>query len=108
MRHRPADLAYSGLVWIVAVVAMVLLLAPTVVVLITSFTGAQTLKFPPPSWSLRWYRELLQSDELIAATWTSLKLAFWATLTCSVLGTAAALGIARSRSAWAGRRLGRK
>ncbi len=101
MQHRTADLAYSALVWMIALVAMVLLLAPTVVVLVTSFTGAQTLKFPPPSWSLRWYRELLQSDELIAATWTSLKIAFWATLACGVLGTAAALGIARSRSVWA-------
>jgi putative spermidine/putrescine transport system permease protein len=101
MPRRSADLAYSGIVWLVALFAMLLLLAPTVVVLITSFTGAQTLKFPPPSWSLRWYMELLQSDELIAATWTSLKIAFWATLACSVLGTAAALGIARSSSTWA-------
>jgi putative spermidine/putrescine transport system permease protein len=101
MPRRSADLAYSGVVWMIALFAMVLLLAPTVVVLITSFTGAQTLKFPPPSWSLRWYRELLQSDELIAATWTSLKIAFWATFACGVLGTAAALGIARSRSTWA-------
>ena len=101
MPPRSADLAYSGIVWMIALFAMVLLLAPTVVVLITSFTGAQTLKFPPPSWSLLWYRELLQSHELIAATWTSLKIAFWATLACTVLGTAAALGIARSRNGWA-------
>jgi putative spermidine/putrescine transport system permease protein len=101
MPRRSVDLAYSSIVWMIALFAMVLLLAPTVVVLITSFTDAQTLKFPPPSWSLRWYRELLQSDELIAATWASLKIAFWATLACTVLGTAAALGIARSRSGWA-------
>jgi len=101
MARRFADLVYSGVVWISALFAMVLLLAPTVVVLIASFTGAQTLKFPPPSWSLRWYYELLQSDELIAATWTSLKVAFWATLASGMLGTSAALGIARSSSAWA-------
>jgi putative spermidine/putrescine transport system permease protein len=101
MPRRSADLAYSCFVWTIALGAMLLLLAPTVVVLITSFTGAQTLKFPPPSWSLRWYRELLSSDDLLAATWTSLKVAFWATLACTVLGTAATLGIARSRSAWA-------
>ena len=101
MPRRPADFAYATLVWGIAVFAMVLLLAPTLVVLITSFTGAQTLKFPPPSWSLRWYRELVQSDELITVTWTSLKVAFFATLVSGTLGTAAAIGIARSRSTWA-------
>jgi putative spermidine/putrescine transport system permease protein len=101
MSSRTSDLSYCSIVWIVALFAMLLLFAPTVVVLIASFTGAQTLRFPPPSWSLRWYTDLLHSDELIAATWTSLTIAFWATLACGVLGTAAALGIARSRSAWA-------
>src|SRR6516225_8380748 len=97
--RRSADLAYSAFVWIIALFAMLLLLAPTVVVLITSFTGGQTLKFPPPTWSVRWYVELMQSGELIDAAWTSLKLATFATLACGVLGTAAALGIARSRTA---------
>jgi putative spermidine/putrescine transport system permease protein len=97
MRHRLNDLAYTSVIWAVAAFAMALLLAPTMVVLVTSFTGEQTLKFPPPTWSVRWYVELAQSGELIGAAWTSLKVAFWATLGCGVLGTAAALGIARSR-----------
>jgi putative spermidine/putrescine transport system permease protein len=101
MSPRTSDFLYRSLVWGVALFAMLLLLAPTVVVLIASFTGEQTLRFPPASWSLRWYTDLLQSDELIAATWTSLQIAFWATGTAGLLGTAAALGIARSPSAWA-------
>jgi putative spermidine/putrescine transport system permease protein len=99
MRLKAGDIAYEGAVWAVAGFAMLLLLAPTVVVLITSFTGEQTLKFPPPTWSVRWYMELMHSGELINAAWTSLKLATFATLACGVLGTAAALGIARSRTA---------
>jgi putative spermidine/putrescine transport system permease protein len=98
MRLKAGDVAYEGAVWAVAAFAMLLLIAPTVVVLITSFTGAQTLKFPPPTWSVRWYVELARSGELIDAAWTSLKLATFATLACGVLGTAAALGIARSRA----------
>lgn len=98
MRLKPGDIFYESAVWVIAGFAMLLLLAPTVVVLITSFTGAQTLKFPPPTWSVRWYVELIQSSDLIGAAWTSLKLAALATLACGVLGTAAALGIARSRS----------
>lgn len=98
MRARVDDLAYTAVIWMIALFAMLLLLAPTVVVLITSFTGEQTLKFPPPTWSIRWYVELAHSRELIDAAWTSLKVAFWATLICGMLGTAAALGIARSRA----------
>jgi putative spermidine/putrescine transport system permease protein len=99
MRLKAGDMAYEAGVWAIAAFAMLLLLAPTVVVLITSFTGGLTLKFPPPTWSVRWYVELMQSSELIAAAWTSLKLAAFATLACGVLGTAAALAIARSRTA---------
>jgi putative spermidine/putrescine transport system permease protein len=99
--RRYADAAYSVVVWAIASFAMVLLLAPTLVVVLTSFTGEQTLKFPPASWSLRWYAELLSSDELIETAWNSMKVAFIATFACATLGTAAALGIARSTSAWA-------
>ena len=99
--RRYGDAAYFVVVWAIASFAMILLLAPTLVVLVTSFTGEQTLKFPPASWSLRWYTELLSSDELIDTAWNSIKVAFVATLACATLGTAAALGIARSTSAWA-------
>src|SRR5262249_11165229 len=99
MRLKASDIVYEGAVWAIAGFAMLLLLAPTVVVLITSFTGAQTLKFPPPTWSVRWYAELIQSAELPAAAWSSPNLATQAPLAGGVLGTAAALGIARSRTA---------
>ena len=95
------DAAYFVVVWAIALFAMILLLTPTLVVLVTSFTGEQTLKFPPGSWSLRWYVELLSSQELIDTAWNSIKVAFVTTLACAVSGTAAALGIARSSRAWA-------
>ena len=76
---------------------MLLLLAPTLVVVIISFTGGITLKFPPLSWSTRWYGELLNSREIIDPALTSLKVAALATVLSAVLGGAAALGIARSQ-----------
>jgi len=97
MQRSFADVAYAVLAGTLAGTTMVLLLAPTAVVLIISFTGGITLKFPPPSWSIRWYRELLQSAEIIQPAITSLKVATLATLGAAVLGTAGALGIARSR-----------
>jgi putative spermidine/putrescine transport system permease protein len=88
--RRYGDAAYFVVVWAIASFAMILLLAPTLVVLVTSFTGEQTLKFSPASWSLRWYAELLNSDELIDTAWNSIKVAFVATLACATLGTAGA------------------
>src|SRR5262249_28392502 len=66
-----------------------------------SRSTSQSLKFPPDGLSLRWYVALLDADQMQAAAWNSLVVAFWTTLLSVVLGTAAALGIARSRSAFA-------
>src|SRR5215470_17493616 len=81
-----------------AAVAIVFLVGPTVIMLLTSFTASQSLKFPPDDLSLRWYVALLDADQMQAAAWNSLVVAFWTTALSVVLGTAAALGIARSRS----------
>lgn len=98
MQRSLRDHTYSGTVGLLAGFTMLLLLAPTAVVLVISFTGGITLKFPPPSWSVRWYAELLDSDEIIRPAITSLQVAVMATIGSGVLGTAAALGIARSRA----------
>ena len=97
MQRSFIDRLYSGIVGAIASFGMLLLLAPTLVVVIISFTGGITLKFPPPSWSMRWYGELLNSREIIDPALTSLKVAALATVLSAVLGGAAALGIARSR-----------
>jgi putative spermidine/putrescine transport system permease protein len=82
--------------------AGVLLMAPTVVVIITSFTTGYSLKFPPPGYSTRWYEALwTQSPELIDAFVLSLELATIATGISIVLAVAAALALARRREAWA-------
>src|SRR5258707_1185321 len=84
-----------------AAVAILFLVGPTLVMLLTSFTASQSLKFPPDGLSLRWYIALLDADQMQAAAWNSLVVAFWTTVFSVVLGTAAALGIARNRSALA-------
>ncbi len=82
------------------VVAMVFLVAPTLIVLITSFTASESLRFPPPGLSLRWYVALLDADQMRRAAWNSVTVAAWTTLISVVLGTTASIGIARSRAAW--------
>jgi putative spermidine/putrescine transport system permease protein len=83
-----------------AIFAMVFLIAPTIIVLITSLTPSESLKFPPPGLSLRWYYALLDADQMQRAAWNSLVIAIWTTLISVVLGTATSIGIARSKSKW--------
>jgi putative spermidine/putrescine transport system permease protein len=83
------------------VIAVIFLVAPSLIVIMTSLTASQSLRFPPSGLSLRWYVALLDADQMQRAAWTSLVVAAWTTLLAAVLGTAAALAIARSRGAWA-------
>lgn len=82
------------------VLAVIVLVTPTAIVLLTSFTASESLRFPPAGLSLRWYYALLDADQMQRAAWNSLIVALWTTLVCVVFGTAAALGIARTRSMW--------
>lgn len=97
MRRDPLDQLYAALIALIALGSALLLLAPTLVVVVISLTSGLTLKFPPPGWSTRWYAELLGSPDVLGPAITSLKVATCATLLSTVLGSAAALGIARSR-----------
>jgi len=79
-------------------IAVVFLIGPSLIVILTSLTASQSLKFPPDGLSLRWYVALLNADQMQQAAWTSLVVAFWAAVLSAVLGTAAALAISRSNS----------
>jgi putative spermidine/putrescine transport system permease protein len=85
---------------VLTIFAMLFLIAPTIIVLITSLTASESLKFPPPGLSFRWYYALLDADQMQRAAWNSLIIAFWTTVISVVLGTAASLAIARSRAKW--------
>jgi len=97
-RWRPdwESLSLHATFALISAVAIVFLIAPSLIVILTSLTASQSLRFPPDGLSLRWYAALLDAHQMQQATWTSLVVAFWATLLCAVLGTPAALAIARS------------
>ena len=85
---------------VLAGIAMVFLVAPSLIVILTSFTASQSLKFPPDGLSLRWYAALASADQMQRAAWNSLIVALATTLISATLGTAAAVAIARSQSRW--------
>ncbi|SDH54351.1 ABC transporter permease [Variovorax sp. OV700] len=95
-------LSFQTLIGLLGAIAAILLVAPTAIVVVTSFTSGYSLKFPPPGYSWRWYEALWNdSPELIEAFLLSLKLAGTATVLSIVLAVAAALALARRREAWA-------
>jgi putative spermidine/putrescine transport system permease protein len=83
---------------LLAAVCVAILIAPTLIVIIVSFTNGFSLKFPPPGYSLRWYAALLDAWQLHFAAMNSLKIALWTTALSILLGVLAALGIARSKT----------
>ena len=81
----------------VAVLAGVLLVLPTLVVILASFTSTSYLSFPPAGLSLRWYARLLASDEILRAARTSLIVAMLATAGALGLGVLTAFPLVRGR-----------
>ena len=82
---------------VLALLCLALLILPTAVVILVSFTSGFSLRFPPPGYSVRWYVGLLDAWQLQLAALNSFKVATWTTFLSVLLGVAAALGIARSR-----------
>ena len=101
MRRRDGweALSFRLTMWGLAAVAFLLLVMPSVVVIVVSFTSGFSLKFPPPGYSFRWYVALLDAWQLQFAAMNSLKIALWTTGLSVLLGVPAALAIARSPTA---------
>jgi putative spermidine/putrescine transport system permease protein len=79
-----------------AVVALYLLL-PVIVVVATSVTTTAYPVFPPRGFTLQWFERFLLTPEFMSGMRLSALLAGTATLIAAVLGTAAAIGLARGK-----------
>lgn len=78
-----------------AVLGFMVLLAPGLLVLVTSFSAGDFLSFPPPGFSLRWYQALLSNGTLMSALGTSALLALIVAAVALLVGGPAAYAIAR-------------
>jgi ABC-type spermidine/putrescine transport system permease subunit II len=78
-----------------AVVMLAVLCIPIVVIVPMSFSNQSFLTFPPPGWSLRWYQEVLDRPRWILAAWNSLRIGVPVAVLSAILGTFAALAVAR-------------
>ncbi|QYK42176.1 MAG: ABC transporter permease subunit [Paracoccaceae bacterium] len=73
------------------------LILPILVVIIISFSSASYLTFPPPDYSLRWYEKFFSDSTWMRAFWNSALIAALSACMAVTLGSAAAMGIVRSR-----------
>jgi putative spermidine/putrescine transport system permease protein len=86
-----------GLIVLVAVIALAILVAPSVIVVIISFDTRAFVSFPPQGFTLDWYQQLFEQSVLVEAMWNSLKVGLKVTALCIVLGVPTALACARGR-----------
>jgi putative spermidine/putrescine transport system permease protein len=100
-RNTWMDISYFVVIGLLTLVAFLVLVGPVLVVLVTSFTTSAALKFPPPSFSTRWYIDLFdpaKSRHIHTAAYNSLWVAAMATAAATLLAVPAAMAIARTRS----------
>ncbi|MCS6810828.1 MAG: ABC transporter permease [Tepidimonas sp.] len=92
---------YDRLGWwllrLAALAVLAYLVLPIVAIVPLSFSDSSFLAYPIESWSLRWYRELAAAPEWARAARNSFIVAPAATVLATVLGTLAAMGLARAR-----------
>ena len=73
------------------------LVLPILIVVPMSFSSARFLTFPPPSLSLRWYREYIGNPAWMQATLVTLTVAVCTVLIATPLGVSAAYAISQSK-----------
>lgn len=100
---RPAGYRIGGgLLFAFAWLMLVYLILPQFIVVPLSFSDKSFLSFPPTGWSGQWYARLIANPNWLQAMLNSLIIGIPAALFSMVLGTLAALSVARGDFARAG------
>jgi putative spermidine/putrescine transport system permease protein len=85
-----------GLMRAMIAVAYVIIFAPVVMVVVTSFFSQQIISFPPPGLTFQWYVNAWEKPEFLRGLITSFQVALLAAAVGVPIGTAAALAIVRA------------
>ncbi|UCH24357.1 MAG: ABC transporter permease [Trueperaceae bacterium] len=81
--------------FVVLIFLMIFLIGPFLVVLVASFGGDPSLRFPPTSFSLEWFREALEQRSFIRGFDVSIRVAVLSTLASLLVGIPLAYALAR-------------
>lgn len=85
------------LLWAYCALVGILMALPVLIVIPVSFTSVQSLSFPPPGFSTRWYERFFTEPEWQQATSTSIRVGLVVAVLATALGTMAALGLTTSK-----------
>jgi putative spermidine/putrescine transport system permease protein len=80
------------------VVTCTFLLAPILIVIVTSFSADQFMQFPPSGWSLRWYIAFFEDERLMDGLLLSTGLALVTAVVAGAIGSMAAFALTRTKS----------
>lgn len=86
-----------GAIVAVAILSLVILVAPSIIVLMISFDTRAFVSFPPQGFTLDWYRQVFSQTVLVDAMINSLKVGVTVTALCIVLGVPTAIVCVRGR-----------
>src|SRR5690349_17364793 len=90
-----AETCWNALRVLVTALLVIFLVAPMIIVVIISFSSAQFLMFPPPGFSMQWYRKIFADPAWLDSLTTSIEIVVPTGLLAMIIGTAAALGLSR-------------
>ena len=94
MRSERAPLGLT----VAAVWGLLFLHVPLALIILYAFTTEdKTYQFPPPGYTLEWFRIAFFREDIWAAIWLSVQVATIATLLAMVLGSLAAAALARTK-----------
>jgi putative spermidine/putrescine transport system permease protein len=90
---RDMVMGLSGV--IVRSLVYITLSLPAAIVVISSFTAGESLRFPPEGLSLKWYGEAVNSSAFMGSMWLSARLAAIATVISLLIGLSASYALDR-------------
>jgi putative spermidine/putrescine transport system permease protein len=85
----------STALWVITIFTLIFLIAPSLIVIPMSFSAGETLSFPPPGYSLRWYENFFTQPEWQSAARNSVIVAVLTTIVATVLGTGVSIALMR-------------
>lgn len=88
---------WTSLRVIICLLVVIYMVVPLVIVLIISFSSAPFLTFPPPGFSLQWYENFVNNPAWLRSLLVTIQVMIPTAVLTTILGTAAAFGISRSR-----------
>lgn len=96
-RRNLGDLVAGAVMYLVAALALLALVVPSLVVIAISFTEKRFISFPPEGFTLAWYAAILDKQQLIDSALISVRLSATVMVLSLALGIPAAFSLVRGR-----------